>query len=237
MHEFKMLYELALTAVGGKIRIKERHTFNDYGKPIAPTQTKINIKHYIEWQIGYDEVVKKDAYHFVGANKKFKKLYELSDIIWQFYRQNIIKKETLLKLKTFLENNDALIEDKMQINRSVFKPLKIAHIDFLESKISYPLLVYSFKNNNFLSEIVIKEKQKAIGIQAMLFFCFPLYLLKDSKGKESFLGRKIQSKEKGYLEINEKNIDIFIQMLKIFGILSPNHKYDLIQILNFILKT
>ncbi|MCH5337067.1 MAG: R.Pab1 family restriction endonuclease, partial [Campylobacter sp.] len=101
---------------------------------------------------------------------------------------------------------------------------------------SYPLLVYSFENQEFLSEIVIKEKQKAVGIQAMLFFCFPLYLLKDSKGEQSFLGRLIQSKEKGYLEINSSNISIFLQMLKIFGILSQNHRYDVKQILDYILK-
>lgn len=59
---------------------------------MAPTQININIKHYIEWQISYDEIGTKDDYRFVGANKKFKKLYELSNIIWQFYKQGIIKK-------------------------------------------------------------------------------------------------------------------------------------------------
>jgi len=63
----------------GKIRIKERFAFSDYGIPIPPTQTVITAKHYIEWQIGYDKVVPKgDAYHFIGANGKTKCIYELS---------------------------------------------------------------------------------------------------------------------------------------------------------------
>lgn len=60
-------------------------------------------------------------------------------------------------------------------------------------------------------------------------------MLKNKK-EESFLKKSIQSKEKGYLEINKENIDIFLKMLKIFGILSKNHNYDILQILNFMLK-
>lgn len=78
MRDFRVNYALPLTAVAGKVRIKERNTFSDYGLPIAPTKTRISIKHYTEWQIGYDEVVTKDNFHFIGANGKPKKLFELS---------------------------------------------------------------------------------------------------------------------------------------------------------------
>ena len=42
-------YEIPLTKIAGKIRIKERLTFSDYGLPIAPTKTIITAKHYLEW--------------------------------------------------------------------------------------------------------------------------------------------------------------------------------------------
>ena len=61
MRDFSLNYALPLTAVAGKVRIKERNTFSDYGLPIAPTKMRISIKHYIEWQIGYDEVVVNDV--------------------------------------------------------------------------------------------------------------------------------------------------------------------------------
>ncbi|MGX3010212.1 R.Pab1 family restriction endonuclease [Helicobacter sp. 23-1044] len=237
MRDFSVNYALPLTAVAGKVRIKERNTFSDYGLPIAPTKTRITIKHYIEWQIGYDEVVAKDDFHFMGANGKPKNLFELSQIVQKFYQNGVIKKSDLLALKDNVEQNSELIENVMKIMRSNFVPRKIANMDFLESQISYPLLVHKFENDEFLSEIVVREKQRAVGIQAMLYFCFPVYLLKNANGNSDFLGRCINSKEMGFLEINQNNIHIFLKMLQIFGILSQNHKHDVIEILNFILKS
>lgn len=234
---FKIDYELPLTSVAGKIRIKQRSTFNDYGLPVAPTKININVKHYVEWQIGYDMVAGKNDGNFIGANGKDKKLYELSDIIFQFFKHNIILKENLFGIKNFLENNKELIEDKMKINRTNFTQKQVAGINFLESYVSYPLLVYQFNNNEFLSEIIIKEKQRAIGVQGMLYFYFPVYLLKNINGERNFLNRCIESKEKGYLEISRNNINIFLEMLKIFGILSNNHRYDVLQIIEFILNS
>lgn len=234
--EFSIDYELPLTAVAGKVRIKERSTFSDYGLPIAPTQTHINIKHYVEWQIGYDEVVSKDDFHFIGANKKPKKIFELSQIIQKFYQNSIISKNDLLTLKAKVEQNDELIEREMKITHTHFAPKKIANINFLESQISYPLLIHNFENNEFLSEIVVREKQRAVGVQGMLYFCFPVHLLKNANGERDFLGRCIKSKEKGYLQINQNNIQIFLKMLQIFGILSQNHKHDVLEILNFIIN-
>ncbi|ENV8235737.1 hypothetical protein QMK11_01600 [Campylobacter jejuni] len=46
---FKIDYELPLTSVAGKIRIKQRSAFNDYGLSVAPTKININVKHYVEW--------------------------------------------------------------------------------------------------------------------------------------------------------------------------------------------
>lgn len=229
-------YALALTAVASKIRIKERLAFSDYGVPVAPTKTKITPKHYIEWQVGYDEVVSREDFHFYGANLKPKKLYELSFIVKQFYLWQVIKEEDLLEIKDFLEANLELIEDKLEISRTVFKEFNFANLNFLKSYLSYPLLVYKFNNKDFLSEIIIKEKQRAVGIQAMLYFCFPLSFLEDVKGQKSFLNRQIQSKEKGFLKIDKTNINIFLQMLKIFGILSKSHKHDVLEILTYILK-
>ena len=203
--------------------------------PIAPTQTRIDIKHYIEWQIGYDEVVAKDDFHFIGANGKYKKLFELSEIVRKFYQNDIILKSDLLALKAQVEQNDELIEREIKIMRSNFVPRKIANINFLEAQIAYPLLVYS--DDEFLSEIVVREKQRAVGVQGMLYFCFPVHLLKNANGERDFLGRRINSKEKGYLQINQNNIHIFLKMLQIFGILSHNHKNDIIEILKFILKS
>lgn len=69
----------------------------------------------------------------------------------------------------------------------------------------------------------------------MLYFCVPMSEIYNEHGVPNFIGRQIQSKEYGYLFINKNNISIFIQIFKIFGILSKNHKYDCLEILKYIL--
>lgn len=236
MKDFSIFYELPLTSVGAKVRIKERDTFTNYAMPIAPTKTKINIKHYIEWQIGYDEVVSKDDFHFVGANEKPKKLYELSEIVRQFYQNEVIEKNTLIALKSQIEQNNELIENEMNIARTHFMPKRLANMNFSESQVAYPLLVHRFHQRDFLSEIVIREKQRAVGVMAMLYFCFPVSLLKNSNKEQNFLNRYINSKEKGYLQIDKSNIGVFLTILQIFGILSQSHKHDVLEILKFIIN-
>jgi len=44
---------LPLTDVTGKVRVKEKSS-DGFGLPVAPSQTLLGKKHYLEWQIGYD---------------------------------------------------------------------------------------------------------------------------------------------------------------------------------------
>ncbi|WP_231944795.1 MULTISPECIES: hypothetical protein [Helicobacter] len=89
----RICVEIPLTTQSGKIRIKIRNSFYEYGIPTATRQIPFSQKHYIEWQIGYD-VDKSDKEklalstlqetHFVGANEKNKALYELSEYLYYF---------------------------------------------------------------------------------------------------------------------------------------------------------
>lgn len=225
-------YEIPLTTISGKIRVKERQTFGDYGLPIPPRQTIMSEKHYIEWQISYDRLANglNENKDFISYNGKSKKLFELSEIINHFYKKGSIKSDTLENIKHCIKNNTELVDEKLNITRSNFEIYKLANLDFLESFVSYPLLVYKFSNKNFINEIIIKEKQRAIGIQPMLFFCFPVSILKT---KIPLLGRTAQIREKAILEITDRNIEIFLEMFKIFGILSKAHKYDILSIIDF----
>lgn len=227
-----MRYKIPLTKTSGKIRIKERLTFGEYGMPIAPTKTIISRSHYLEWQIGYDSLALDKDYDFIGYNGKKKKLYELSEFINFGFLQNFISRQDLLNLQNFIKNNNDLIEDSENIVRTNFKEQEIANTIFLKSNVSYPLLVYKFNQDDIICEIIIKEKQYASGIMPMLYFCLPLTALEGE-----FLGREIKSKEIAEFEINDKNIKIFLQMFKIFGILSRAYKHDCLEILKYILES
>lgn len=51
---------LPLTAPTGKIRVKQRDTFSEYGQPVAVKTTKMQNSNYVEWQIGYDLLANED---------------------------------------------------------------------------------------------------------------------------------------------------------------------------------
>ena len=228
-------YQIPLTKISGKIRIKERLAFSDYGLPIAPTKTILSPKHYIEWQIGYDSIVDSSE-HFIGANGKKKQIYELSEFLFFGLKNSLISKNEILDLKSFIENNEIFIETTQEIQRTNFIKENLAGIEFLKSKVSYPLLVHQFQNKDILCEIIVREKQRAVGVMPMLYFCVPMSALYDKNGTQNFIGREIKSKELGYLYIDKNNISIFVQMFKIFGILSANHKHDCLEILKYILE-
>ncbi len=235
---------IPLTKTSGKIRVKSRNRFNDYGLPVPTRKEKLTEKCYIEWQISYDVPVKDDknfttlkTKDFIGSNGKKKYLFELSECIKYFYDWGVVSKEELLEIKTFLSSitKDKYLDvDKnLLINRTHPIETTINGFDFLYSRVEYPLLVYSFKNYEVLTEIQIKEKQRAVGTQPMLYLCFNITELDDS---EKLLNRTVDAKEEATFTFNENNKDVLLQMLKFFGTLSNRHKYDVIKIIDLILN-
>lgn len=242
----KIYVEIPLTTQSGKIRVKIRNSFYEYGIPTATKQIPFSQKHYIEWQIGYD-VDKSDKEklalstlqetHFVGANEKNKALYELSEYLYYFVQWGIINKAEIENLCAFLQKlkNEDFIDSRedLQIFRSHPKQKQILDIEFYVSEVKYPLLVHKFGNFDVLVEIIIKEKQRAIGVQPMLYVCFPITEL-DSKDNAAFLGRVARAKECGILSLNANHKAFVLECFKIFGILSKNHNYDVLEILKVI---
>jgi hypothetical protein len=237
----EILVHIPLTTTSGKIRIKERNLLNEYGIPVATKQINFSQKHYVEWQIGYDVVIGENKETtlidktFIGANGKNKALYELSEYVYYFHKWNLITKSELLEIKKFAESaDDKLLIDvnnDYNILRSNFKETKLFGIDFLQAEVKYPLLIHKIKNYDIITEIIIKEKQRAIGIMPMLYLCFPITEL-----KSNLIGRTAKAKETADFVISKDNAKILTEMLKIFGILSKAHKQDIISIINAIIN-
>lgn len=236
---------IPLTKGTNKTRIKKRSCFNEYGIPV-PTKTEaFSQACYVEWQIGYDVVVRdidklklttiKDAL-FLGANGKEKTLYELSEYLCYFYNWGVISKKELLDIKSFLQDrteNDFIDNpNNFAIERSHAVEKNVLGIKFYYTQVKYPMLVHKFGNYEILTEIKIAEKQYAIGVQPMLYFCFPITELTTVK---PVLGRTAETKECADFIVNRKNISIFLEMIKIFGILSKDHNKDIITIIDKIL--
>ncbi len=243
--EHKIEVPILLTAVSGKIRIKNRSILNEYGTPVAVRRDGFALSNYVEWQIGYD-VVKAEAEklsesslpdtQFTGANGKTKALYELSEYIWHFYKWGIISGEDLEAVVDYLDsipsNNLIGNNSELQIDRSHPIAKNINGFDFEYTQVKYPLLIHKFNGYEIVTEIKITEKQYAVGIQPMLYLCFPISEL---KAESNLIGRVASAKEVAYFEITESNIKVFLEVLKIFGVLSDNHKHDILEIIKTIL--
>lgn len=177
--------------------------------------------------------------NFIGANGKTKVMYELSEYIYYFYKWNIITRQSLIDIIDYLNNTSQsnLIECNQELAITRTHPVhkSICDIQFEASQVSYPLLIHKFQNYEIIAEIIIKEKQRAVGTQPMLYFCFPITELQSTNG-EYFVGRIAEKKEEGIFIINQDNIKVFMQMIKIFGILSTNHKTDVINIIKAIVN-
>lgn len=242
----KIIVNIPLVNGSGKTRIKTRPILNSYGIPVATIQEKFAPSHYVEWQIGYDAVVADltklelttlKELQFVGANGKRKALYELSEYIKYFYDWAIVTKKHLTEIQSYLlelKEYDFLDKNaELKILRQEFEPKKINGIDYLFTRVMYPLIVHKFGDFEIIAEIIIKERQYARGTQPMLYLCFPITELDNAK---DIIGRTAKSKELSTFTIDKNNISLFLEMLKIFGTLSASHNHDILEIIKVILQ-
>ena len=90
----RLLIDIPLASPTGKIRVKSRRLFHEYGIPHATRQKPFTQDNYVEWQISYDLDTKKlrDDPHlstlpdmlFMAHNSKQKVFYELSEYLYYF---------------------------------------------------------------------------------------------------------------------------------------------------------
>jgi len=199
---------------------------------------------YIEWQVGYDTKISDTDKQttlrdktFIGANGKNKCLYELSEWVYYLHDFEIVSEQQLLDVKEFLlqQVKTDLMDEHVDLRITRSHPItkQFYGIDFYQTDVKYPLLIHRFENYEVIAEIKITEKQVAVGVQPMLYFCFPITEL---SADTPLLGRTAKTKEEGKLIINKNNHKIFIDMLNIFGVLSKNHNHDVVSIIDTILK-
>lgn len=234
----RILVEIPLTTPTGKIRIKSRSMFYEYGNPHAAGSIPMVQNNYVEWQIGYDAEVKdknkSSVPHisFIAYNGKKKVLYELSEYLYYFYSWDMITTSEVQRTLEFLselEEGDLLSNHpNCQITRTHPVEKQINRTTFFGMTLNYPQLIYKFGKYEIIAEITIREKQRAVGVQPMLYLCFPITELQES---DNLIGRTARKKEVAKFVIDESNYSIVIEMVRIFGMLSPSHHKDSIEIL------
>ncbi len=240
--------ELEITSLTSKVRVKRRSQFHEYGIPIATRSTIIQPTDYFEWQIGYDlkneptNVNKTSLSDFVFTNsRKEKKFpYELSEILYHSHKNGFIQDSDIICTYNFVDQipQKDLIDcnTSMQICRTYPIPKKINGIDFFSMEVRYPLIVNKFGNYDIYTEVINREKQRAVGNQPMLYLCIPLsspnLTFKTQDGPlSSIIGRTAESKEIAIWKITKTEAKLSVLLFKIFGMLSDRHQSDVKSIL------
>lgn len=230
---------LPLTKPTGKIRIKERSFFGDYGLPVAGRSQNIGLTNYVEWQIGYDLLANsknksKTALQdstFTNYKGKCKYAYELSEILYYSVKQGLLNAETIRSVYEQIQSVSELDtlekRDDMAICRTNPQQTTVNGVDFYRMTVKYPMLVHKFGQYDIYAEVIIKEKQRAVGTQAMLYVCLPITSL---SFKRNVIGRNLDAKETANWIVGKEEAALSLELFKIFGMLSPKHRFDVLAI-------
>lgn len=226
---------LPLTDVTGKVRVKERAP-GDFGIPVAPRKTALNGEDYLEWQIGYDtpgtngpSIVPDIKFKSDGEMKYG---HELAKIILESVRLGILSTNELNHeieaLRTILptafeENQPVQVEVATNTTADGFQ------------RAVEKLPQFTKTTPHGWVQIQLKQKQRAVGYQAMVYVCLPMNQVLDMNGNPRAPG-EAKSKETVYYDFNRDNAPFILDIIQAFGLASEQHNQDIRKILAEILE-
>jgi len=229
----KIIVGLPLTSPTGKIRIKRKYEGSNYGIPIATRREPFINRDYIEWQISYatlnpPENLRVEGININHDNRKWQG-FELTKILCEGLKENIIIYQDIESLLDFIgsiQENETLEENEKIIRDPDNKKIRGGFRKFTEK---VPLFIKEC--DSYFVEIALRHKQRAVGLQGMVYLCVYVDRVKDKDGK-SIIGRRADVKEYAYFEIDQGNKEMVFDAVKAFAINSQQHKSDIVNILN-----
>src|ERR1017187_8815243 len=227
---------LPLTAVTGQVRVKEKSS-DGFGLPIAPSKTSLGKKHYLEWQIGYDipntnspSVVPEIKFVRNGETEYG---HELSKIITESVRLGLISTNDLIRETEALKK---IPPTEFEENQTMQVEVATnAAADGFQSAIQR-LPQFTKTTPHGWVQIQLKQKQRAVGYQAMVYVCLPMSEVLTMDGSPRQTGRA-HSKETVFYDFNRDNAAFLLDIVHAFGIASQQHNEDIRKILGKILET
>lgn len=225
---------LPLTDVTGKVRVKAM-TPSGFGIPVAPSRTVLGANHYIEWQIGYDipttnspSVVPQIRFQ---SNGEMKYGHELCKIILKATRLGLISTNDLAhEIEALNKIPPSEYEESRTVQIEV--STNTAPDGFHIAVERLPLLTKTTTHGSV--QIQLKQKQRAVGYQAMVYVCLPMNQVLDMNGNLRKPGRA-KSKETVYYDFNRRNAGFILDIVRAFGMASQQHNQDMRQMLEKVL--
>jgi hypothetical protein len=227
---------LPLTDVTGKVRVKERTT-DGFGLPVAPSKTSLGEKHYLEWQIGYDipntnspSVVPQITFTRNGETKYG---HELAKIILESVQLGLLSTNDLIReVEALKKIQPTEFEESQPVQ--IETSTNAAANGFQSSIERLPQFTKTTPHGSV--QIQLKQKQRAVGYQAMVYVCLPMNQVLDMNGN---LRKPVpaKSKETVYYDFKRDNAAFVLDIIHAFGIASRQHNEDIRKILGRILET
>lgn len=226
----KLIVKLPLTNPTGKIRVKRRGRTSNYGIPIATRREVFKEIDYVEWQISYATDNPPVVSKVEGIRLNGQVGFELTKLLCEGIKIGILSNNDILEMETFIK--DIKKEDTLEENEEILREdtkyeVKGGFKKFIEKS---PLFIKNNEEKGYFVEIILKHKQRAVGLQAMVYLCIYINQLKDWDGK-LLMGRTARPREFGILEITSENKEIIIDVVKAFAIASCQHRNDIQSIL------
>ena len=227
---------LPLTDVTGKVRVKEKSS-DDFGLPVAPSKVPLGKKHYLEWQIGYDlpntnSPSAVPEIQFI-RNGETKYGHELSKIIFEAVRLGLISTNDLVReIEVLRKIQPGEFEESQSVQVEVATN---AAADGFQIAIQR-LPQFTKTTPHGWVQIQLKQKQRAVGYQAMVYVCLPMNEVLAMDGSPRPAGRA-HSKETVFYDFNRDNAAFLLDIVHAFGIASQQHNEDIRKILGKILET
>ena len=157
----------------------------------------------------------------------------MSEIVFYARKHRLIEDAEIAKCIADIRSvSDAnTFEETASVGRTEPERVHINGLPFEEMKVSYPLFVHRLGRSEIFAEIMIREKQKAVGTQAMLYVCLPITAL---TFLQQPIGRKLDKKECAEWRIGREEAALSLELFRVFGTLSPKHRHDVISILEML---
>ncbi len=240
-----------------RVMIKESDNFYSEGERISPEQ-KVTKNHYIKWRAQYelpagqrknigktireltvDEWVGSDCDLLIGGggektsiDKTFinykgdkKAPYELSEILLYSFEKNYCSKEQIQKCYSEIKSIQNFIDEK-NITRTQSEEITFNELSFYEVNAKNPFFVHKFENSDIYAKIVIPENSD-VGVCPVLRVCIPLSNL---QFETDVFGRTLNENEHGKWIIKQGEALIVLEIFKLFGMLTKEHKHDVLAI-------
>jgi hypothetical protein len=229
---------LPLTDVSGAARVKRMESAG-VGVPVAPTKTKLDEATYLEWQISYDtpNPQHESAVPAIRFQRDNRTKYgcELSKLLAESRRLGLVSEAQLRALRKELDGlREHTLEEKEKLAVAPDPAATATGLPDGFARFVERVPVFQKNTPDGRIEIRLKQKQRAVGYQAMVYACVPLARWSFPDGSPRGPGAA-RTKETVTVHFTAENAGYLLDLVRAFGMASREHNDDLGKILDAIL--